>query len=205
MEEQGSGKLATKNPAQLALEIFNLLEPYSSEIRQKTVHAALVLLGESGLSAIGSGGRVAEDTAASLTSSLSDFEGTKLGPKALKWAQRNGLTRAMLDEVFYLTDDNVDIIASRVPGPTRREMVVQSYLLSGIRGLLREDTPVLDDGDAIAVCKRLAAYDKNNHTTNRAAVGNRMSGTKPRFTLTGPGEAAAADLIKQMTEAQTMA
>jgi hypothetical protein len=32
-----------------------------------------------------------------------------------------------------------------------------------------------------------------------------MSGTKPRFTLTGPGEAAAADLIKQMTEAQTMA
>ena len=45
----------------------------------------------------------------------------------------------------------------------------------------------------------MAAYDKNNHTTNRQSVGNRMSGTRPNFMLTGPGETAVAALVKQMT------
>ncbi|MDY6948272.1 MAG: hypothetical protein SXG53_21400, partial [Pseudomonadota bacterium] len=82
-----------------------------------------------------------------------------------------------------------------------KEMAVNCYLLCGIKGLLREDIPSLDDSDAIAVCKRLAAYDKNNHTTNRQSAGNKMSGNRPTFTLTGPGESAAAELIKQMARA----
>ena len=131
------------------------------------------------------------------------FEDLKLGPKAVKWTQKHGITRAMLDEVFHLTDSQVDIIASGVPGASRREMTVNCYLLSGLRGLLKDDVPSFDDGEAIEVCKRMAAYDKNNHTTNRQAVGNKMSGSKPKFTLTGPGETAAAELVKQMTAAQT--
>ena len=107
----------------------------------------------------------------------------------------------MLDEVFHLADERMEIIASSVPGANRREMAVNCYLLCGIRGLLMTDVPSLDESEAIAVCKRLTAYDKNNHTGNRNAVGNKMSGTRPTFTLTGPGEAAAAELIKHMTGA----
>jgi hypothetical protein len=81
-------------------------------------------------------------------------------------------------------------------------MAINRYVLSGLRGLFKSDVPSLDDNEAIAVCKRMAAYDKNNHTANRQLVGNKMSGKKPTFTLTGPGEAAAAELVKQMTASQ---
>jgi hypothetical protein len=126
------------------------------------------------------------------------FDDLTLGPKASKWIQRHAITREMLDEVFHLTGDGIEIIASSIPGTSKREMTVNCYLLCGTRGLLKDDVPSIDESEAISVCKRLTAYDKNNHTTNRSGVGNKMSGNRPTFTLTGPGEAAAADLIKQM-------
>jgi hypothetical protein len=104
----------------------------------------------------------------------------------------------MLEEVFLLAD-RIEISASSVPGASKREMTVNCYLLVGLKNLLKADIPSIDDGDAIAECKRMAAYDKNNHTTNRQSVGNKMSGTRPNFMLTGPGETAVAVLIKQMT------
>ncbi len=127
-----------------------------------------------------------------------EFADLELGPKALKWIQKHGITRSMLEEVFHLTSGDVAITASAVPGASKREMTISCYLLCGVRGLLKNDVPSLDEGEAVAVCKRLTAYDRNNHTTNRLAVGNRMSGAKPTFTLTGPGETAAADLLKRM-------
>jgi hypothetical protein len=179
-----------KSPAELALEIYNLLSPYTSESRQRAMQAAMTLLGESG-------GQPQLISAA--PQGADAFADLKLGPKALKWANKHGVTRAMLEEVFHLTGGEMDIIAGSVPGSSKREMTVNCYLLTGVRGLLKTDVPSLEEGDAIRVCKRLTAYDKNNHTSNRASVGNRMSGSKPSFTLTGPGETAAADLIKRMS------
>lgn len=182
-----------QNPAELALTIYNLLAPHESEVRRRVMQSAMTLLGET---AVG-----ASVTAADAQASSGEFDDLKLGPRALKWIQRYAISRPMLDELFHLTGDDIDIIANTVPGASRREMTVNCYLLSGVRGLLKDDLPSLDEGETIAVCKRLTAYDKNNHTTNRQAVGNRMSGSRPTFTLTGPGEAAAAELIKQMTAA----
>jgi hypothetical protein len=138
----------------------------------------------------GSGG-IAETTG--------DFEDLNLGPKALKWAQKHGVTRPALDEVFHFLGDRVEISASSIPGASRREMTVNCYLLVGLRSLLKTDVPSISDSDAIAECKRMAAYDKNNHTTNRQSVGNKMRGTRPNFMLTGPGETAGAELVKQIT------
>ena len=125
------------------------------------------------------------------------MSGTRLGPKAQRWAQKQGVSKAMLDEVFHITDTSVEVTASDVPGHSKKEMTVNAYLLAGLR-LLATDTSSFTETEAIALCKRLTAYDRNNHTANRTAVGNKMSGTKPAFTLTGPGEAAAAELVKQL-------
>lgn len=183
---------AAQNPAELALIIYNLLAPQESELRRRVMQSAMTLLGETAVNA---------PAASADAQSSGGLDDLNLGPKALKWIQRNAVSREMLDELFHLTGDGIDIIASTIPGASKREMTVNCYLLSGIRGLLKEDAPSLNESETIAVCKRLTAYDRNNHTSNRQAVGNRMSGNRPTFTLTGPGETAAADLIKQMTGA----
>jgi hypothetical protein len=183
-------QVSSPNPAELALQIYNLLFPHDSELRRRVMQSAMTLLGE---------GAVQSATPlADVQSTSGVFEDLRLGPKASKWIQRHAVNRQMLDEVFHLTGDRIDIIASSVPGASKREMTVNCYLLCGVRGLLKDDVPSIDESEAVSVCKRLTAYDKNNHTTNRLAVGNKMSGNRPTFTLTGPGEAAAADLIKQM-------
>lgn len=181
------------NPAELSLAIYNLLSPHDSELRRRVMQSAMTLLGEAAVQV-----PQVPLNGADTQSGMEGFDDIRLGVRASKWIQRHGITRAMLEEVFHLTAGNVDLIASSVPGATKKEMTVNCYLLCGVKGLLKEDLPSLDDSDAIAVCKRLAAYDKNNHTTNRQSAGNKMSGSRPTFTLTGPGEAAAAELIKQM-------
>jgi hypothetical protein len=190
-----SNTVALKSPAELALELYNLLVPHSADVRQKAMQAATTLLGDAAMPLTHEAGG---SRARALTVGAGEFADLGLGPKALKWIQKHRITRPMLEEVFHLTSGDVDIIASTVPGTSKREMTISCYLLSGVRGLLKSDVPSLDEGDAVAVCKRLTAYDRNNHTTNRLAVGNRMSGAKPTFTLTGPGETAAADLLKRM-------
>lgn len=188
------GAVASRNPAELALELYKILFPYPSDVRQRAIQAAMASLGESVVPLRQAGGLPPGST-----QGAEDFDDLKMGPKAVKWAQKHGVTRAMLDEVFHLTDDDKGITASSIPGASKRERTVNCYLLSGLRGLLKSDVPTLNNSDAIAVCKRLDAYDKNNHITYRKEVGNRMNGTTPTFTLTGPGEVAVAELVKQMT------
>jgi hypothetical protein len=181
----------SKSPAELALQIYNILVTSDSEVRQRVMQSAMTLLGEARLS-----------SPANATPTLEGDGGLgdlKIGPKAMRWIQRNAFTRGALEEIYHLENDGMDIIAGSIPGASKREKTINCYLLSGIRGLLRSDLPTLDEAETIAVCKRLTAYDRNNHTANRAAVGNRINGKRPTFTLTGPGETAAAELIKQMT------
>lgn len=190
----GNSTTDGKNPAELALEVHNLLLPYSSEIRQRVIHSAMTLLGE------GAGllSRAAVPMGVTASIAPEEFSDIQIGPRAQRWISRNGIARAMLDEVFHFTDGAVAISADSIPGTSRREKTVNCYLLSGARALLETDTAAFNDSDAMAETKRLACYDKNNHTTYRAAVGNKMTGKKPEFTLTVPGENAAADLVKQI-------
>lgn len=189
-----SAAIGGKNPAELALEVHNLLFPYPSEIRQRVIHSAMTLLGEEPAQQP----RAASLVSATVSMASDEFSDIQIGSKALRWISRNGITRSMLDEVFHFTDGAVTISADCIPGASKREKTVNCYLLSGARGLLNTDVASFLDSDAMAECKRLACYDKNNHTTYRAAVGNKMTGKKPEFTLTVPGESAAADLVKQI-------
>lgn len=190
------GEAALKNPAELALEIYKLLFPHPSETRLRAVQSAMTSLGENAVLPKDGGAK------GSIAAGNADLEEFNLGPRAMKWAQKNGINRTILEEVFNFVNGQVEISASSVPGASKREMTANCYLLSGLRSLLKDDIPAFLDGDAIAECKRMAAYDKNNHTSNRQSVGNRMSGTRPSFALTGPGETAAAELLKQMAASQ---
>lgn len=183
---------SSKNAAQVALELFNILEPLPPDLRKRAIQSALASLGES-FSAAPNFGHAPDG--ANLVGDMSD---TQLGPKARKWCQRNNFTMSQLEEVFHFGEDKVEVTANEISGNSKKDKTVNCYLLEGIRGLLQSDEPKVDDGAAIALCKRLAAYDKNNHTSFRKSVGNRMTGDKSIQVLTGPGEKAAAELVKQM-------
>ncbi len=185
-----------KDAAQLTMEILKIAESYSNELLKRSFQAVLTLRGDTMALAEPNKPNVASNS--NQGGDAGEFSDTKIGPKALKWVQRNGITREQLDEVFHLVGDTIDVTASEIPGNGKKEMTANCYLLMGARGLLQFDEPKLNESDTLELCKRLTAYDKNNHTTFRKQVGNKVTGSKPDFLLTGPGEKAAAELIKQM-------
>ncbi len=182
-----------KAAAQLTLDIMKITEGYPDESLTRAFQAVLMLRG------LPSSPMNADRPSQVTNVQVGEFADTKIGPKALKWIQKNEITRAQLEELFHLTGDTVEVTASEIPGASKRDMTINCYLLMGVRGLLQFDEPKLDESETLDLCKRLTAYDKNNHTTFRKNVGNRMTGAKPDFVLTGPGERAGAELVKLMT------
>src|ERR1700730_15579252 len=81
----------SKNPAELALEIYNILLPHHSEVRVRAIQSAMTALGEGGV----------KNRTGGLSGSMTSVDGPeefadlKLGPKALKWVQKHGVTRAI--------------------------------------------------------------------------------------------------------------
>src|SRR5580704_2747683 len=119
-DEPTSASTSTKSPGELALEIYNTLLPHPSDVRLRAVHAALALFGES----------VSSTSSASpnnVSDGTTEFGDLRLGPKATKWLQRHGISRAMLDEVFHVTDTGVDVTASSIPGASKREKTINCY------------------------------------------------------------------------------
>ena len=196
-EELPSGEEAKQNPAQVALKLYDILEPLPPEVRNRAITAVRALLGEPEQAAPQ---KTSPNGMENLGDSSSEFSDLKIGPRAMKWIQKHSLTRKILDEVFHLADADTVVTASRVLGNSKREMTQNCYLLLGACGLIKSESSNIDDSEAIALCKRFAAYDKNNHPTFRKEMGNKMTGDKSQLTLTAPGEIAAAEMmIKAMS------
>lgn len=190
--------MGTKNITEVTGEVFELLTPLSSEDRKRVVNAAFILLGES---ASASDLSTPDKTKVTTVAGLGN-EG--FGPKARQWLTQHRLTPEKLDRVFYFQNGKVDIHLNTVAGAGRKEQTINCYLLVGTKAFLESDTPAFLDGDAITLCKHTLAYDKNNHTTNRKALGNYVTGSRQDgFSLTGPGLKAAAELLLRISDSTT--
>lgn len=186
-------------PAHVVVALYGLLFPLQPDDRTRAIDATMLLFGERRPSTAGVSAQSAATTNQEVARVSGEFEELNLGPKARKWIDRHKVQRSLLEEVFHFADGQVEITASLVPGASKRDKTTNAYLLEGIRNLLAHDVATFQDTDAIAVCKRLDAYDKNNHSVNRNSIGNKVAGSKGTgFTLTGPGEIAAAEVIRQM-------
>lgn len=166
-----------------AVALFDILEPFEPDARKRLLSGVIGLLG---------------DPPSSFAQSEQEPEiELSVGPSARRWLSHNNLTETQIEQVYFFSDGRVDLIADRVPGQTKKERTVNVYLLIGVRTLLQSEAAVIDDAEAVAFCKRIGAYDKNNHTANRNALGNRATGSRTAgFTLTTPGLDAAATSIK---------
>jgi hypothetical protein len=187
--------MVTKSITDVTASVFSLLEPLAPEDRKRVVNAVFTLLGEPapGNELSASGGKPG-----TLGGDLGAF-----GPKARQWLSNHRLTRDKLDRVFYFQDGKVDIHLTTVVGEGKKEQTINCYLLVGAKSYLETDNPTIADGEAIALCKHTQAYDKNNHTTNRKALGIYVTGSRgDGFTLIGSGLKKAAELLLRTSDSK---
>lgn len=174
-------------------EIYNLLEPLESADRQKVVSSALTLLGESQPASLGAAPQRFQQER-----SVADVE-SEFGSKATRWMKQHAIDTSALEELFHKDGEQVEVIANDVPGNSTKAKAQNCYLLTGISALLATDEPKFTDAEAVALCKHMGCYDKNNHAKARSELGNVVAGSKSNgFTLPAPGLRAAAELVKSM-------
>ncbi|MCH8342812.1 MAG: hypothetical protein IH983_02375 [Planctomycetes bacterium] len=178
-------------------QVFELIEPLDSEDRHKVIASVMALLGEQpidsriggrGFGPNGGGGDVR-------------FGDREIGRTARRWISQHQLDADIIEQVFHFDQACVEIIAASVPGSTMKQQTGNAYLLTGLRALLEKDDSRFTDKEALALCKHLGCYDKNNHTANRNAIGNKVAGNRQSgFTLPAPGLNAAAEVVRQIAK-----
>ena len=69
--------------------------------------------------------------------------------------------------------------------------------MTGLAEFLRTGEAKFTDKAARDICRKLGCYDANNHAVYIKRPGNILSGNKDAgWTLTGPGQKAATELVK---------
>jgi hypothetical protein len=187
--------MAENSIPSIAIQLYELLAPLSSDERINATRAALAMHGDDFPSIAPSYSSVSGPA-----SDERGFPGGKtFGPNAERWVRQNDLRYEDFDEIFDLTGSDVALLAADVPGNTKKDKTGGCYLLVGVANLLRSDEPLFYDEEAVEFCKYVGAYDANNHTANRKAIGNRIIGDRKRgFKLTSPGLREAASIIKSL-------
>ncbi|QDT23877.1 hypothetical protein [Gimesia chilikensis] len=186
--------MGKKTLPQIVQDIFVLLDPLESEDRQKVVDSVMALLGD----AMPRPGR--NDGEGKKDSGDAGDDAT-YGQRAKRWMDQNNISAVMISEIFHIDGDEVEVIASEVPGNGKKMQTHNCYLLAGIQALLSSDEPRFSDECAIELCKHLGCHDRKNHAKNRSELGNVVAGTKNNgFTLPAPGLRAAANLVKEMSQ-----
>lgn len=180
--------MTTANLPDVTAKIYQLLEPLDPDDRRKVVSAAFTLFGEQ------------TPQKANSTSLHRDEVRLPVGNNAKRWMQQNQIDETTLQDIFHVEPGNVEIIASDVPGSSKRAQTKNCYLLAGLRSLLANDQPGFQETDAVDLCKHLACFDSPNHANTRRELGNQVRGNKDSgFSLSAPGLRAAGELVKAMT------
>lgn len=189
------------NVATVATAVFSELSKLEGEDRKRALLGALAMLGEpvpaspgEGVRAGVGGGGGAQDHAPD----TSDYPA-----KAKIWMRQHSVTTDQLGHLFHNEGGTFELIAASVPGNSKGKQMMAVYLLKGIAGLLGSGEAKIIDKDARTAAENLGCYDQPNHSNNfKQNRQNYLGGSKnDGWTLTGPGQKAAADLIKSMQPA----
>jgi hypothetical protein len=130
--------------------------------------------------------------------SLSE-EFTGISPVAQRWIQRNGLRAEQLSSIFSLGGDEIDLVANKVPGKSKRAKMRTVFLLKGVAAYLSGGAARIAHDKVRETCTHYGAYDQPNFSKHLKEFGSEISGSKESgYTLTARGLANAAQIIKEM-------
>ena len=174
--------------AQITSEVCKLVGSLSADERNRVMAAVAVLCGDT------------PTQAATTTSSSSYGAGVdeSIPPKAQRWLVQCSLTYERVQEVFHVEGSKAEVIATEIPGKSKREQTANCYLFEGIRNLLSSGEPTIREPDAVALCRKYKCHDGTNHSSYRKQAGGWLAGNKDDgFVLSAPGLKAAGELLKE--------
>lgn len=176
--------------AGIVVQLVQLLTPLSTADRQRAIAAAMIVLDEPT--------PVQMRTRKDASEHPSQDSDNEIHPKGTQWMTKNGITRAQLDHVFSIDASSMDVIASKLPGKSKRQQTVDAYVLCGLKSYLSTAEMTFADKDARDICNKVGCYDSANHSNYMKAFGNLVAGSKDGgWKLTNPGLAHAASVVKE--------
>lgn len=123
-----------------------------------------------------------------------------ISPVAQKWMKRNALTASELSSLYSLGVDDIDLVASTVPGKGTKEKMRNVLLLKGIAAYIGSGAARISDDKLREACGHYGAYDSTNFSKQIISLGAEVTGNKESgYTLTSRGVTEATKLIKQLT------
>lgn len=126
-------------------------------------------------------------------------EFTGISPVAQKWIQRNGLQPEQLSSIFSLGGDEIDLIANKVPGKSKRTKMRSVFLLKGVAAYLSGGAARIAHDKIKETCLHYGAFDQPHFATYMKEFASEISGSKESgYTLTARGLANAAILVKEI-------
>jgi hypothetical protein len=184
----------TGNKTEALTAIINALTPLSSEERHRHVNAAMLFLGERQAPA--------DDKQTRAESGTNDVVGRSHSAAVSRWMADNDISTQDLDRVFHIKDDgNFDL--HDVPGKSKKEQTLNTYILTGVGKFLTTDGRAFDDSTARDFCEKIGCYDGPNHAAQlKKNKGGELSGDKKQgYALTNIGMKRGAALVKELAGA----
>ena len=172
--------------AEASVRVHAILEPYTTEERQRIVRAVMALLGDD----------VARHAPAATPTSGSDGE-FGYSAAADAWIKKHGVGVERLHALFHFAAGKAECIGLPRPDLSNKENTVNAYLLQGVAALLGTGDASFTDDAARRLCNHLGCYDSSNHSKAIKKFGSHITGSPTTgCKLTVPGLAAAAALVK---------
>ena len=126
-----------------------------------------------------------------------------ISPIARKWMTRNAISVSQLDPVFSLGADEIDLVATEIPGKNKKERLHSVFLLKGIAAYLATGAPRLSHEQMKAAALHYDAYDAANFAAYFRSMTGEISGEKSTgYTLNPRGITSATAMFKSMVGAK---
>ena len=122
-----------------------------------------------------------------------------INPVAQRWIKRSGISTADLSTIFSIGGDEIELIAKKVPGETKKDRMHSVLLLKAMASYLASGAPRTGHKEAKEACLHYDGWDSANFAVNLKSFASEIGGSKESgYTLNARGLSSATDLIKSM-------
>jgi hypothetical protein len=175
------------------MTIIKLLKPLTSQERHRAIRAAMMFLGETW----------AAPTPQPHVEGIGAPKDPRRRSSLNARMKRIGVSTVELDRVFSFSGDGSFDIHD-VPGKSKRDKSVNTYILTGVGTFLSSGKRRFDDATARGFCAKLRCYDKTHHSTYLKQNVPEFNGDKKSgYLLTNVGLRRGAVLVKELSRAAT--
>jgi hypothetical protein len=197
-EPSGAAEPAAIEPSAALTQMISILERLKPEDRRRTVAAAMLFLGEP-TAPISVRTAPAGPETANAAAGIGDGS---YSVAVSRWMDQYGISPGELDRVFHIGDDGTFDIHD-VPGRSKKEQTLNTYILTGLGKWLASNDRTFDDATVRHFCEKIGCYDQANHAAHlKNHRSGEFSGDKNKgYTLTNVGLKRGAALVKELVGA----